>query len=216
VPIRVAERHSQVLERWPVLADTLRRVATPRIRNMATIGGGLAHADPAQDPPVTLIALGTRILVAGPKSERVVPAADFFVDYYETALQPGELVVGVEVPAIQAGSGAAFLKYTPRSVDDYATVSACAVVRLDADGVCRAARLVLGAVGATPVVVEVDEALSGAEITEERARAAAELARAAVDPLDDVRGSADYKRDMAVVFSRRALVAANHNACSSF
>jgi carbon-monoxide dehydrogenase medium subunit len=216
VPIRIAEQHPQVLERWPVLAETLRRVATPRIRNMATIGGGLAHADPAQDPPVTLIALGTRIMVAGQKSERVVRAADFFVDYYETALQPGELVVGVEVPALPPGSGASFLKYTPRSVDDYATVSACALVRLDADGVCREARLVLGAVGATPIVVEVGEALAGAEITEDRARAAAELARSAVDPLDDVRGSAAYKRDMAVVFGRRALLAANGNARGTF
>jgi len=90
-----------------------------------------------------------------------LPAADFFVDYYETALEHGELVVGVEVPALEDGTGTAFLKYTPRSVEDYATVSACAVVRLDLDGVCRAARLVLGAVGTTPIVVEVSEALEG-------------------------------------------------------
>ncbi len=140
--------------------------------------------------------------------------ADFFVDYYETALQPAEMVVGVEVPALQDGTGAAFLKFTPRSVEDYATVSACALVRLDSAGVCRAARLVLGAVGAVPIVVDVAEALVGAEITEERAQAAAELARDAVDPLDDVRGSAEYKRDMAVVFARRALLAANREAHS--
>jgi carbon-monoxide dehydrogenase medium subunit len=212
VPVRMAERHPAVMQYWPVLADTLRQVATPRIRNMATIGGGLAHADPAQDPPVTLVALGARVRVVGVESERVVPAADFFVDYYETALRHGEVVVGVEVPGLQDGVGAAFLKYTPRSVEDYATVSACALVRLDARGVCREARLVFGAVGTTPIVVEVGPALSGAEITEERARAAAELARDAVDPLEDVRGSAEYKRDMAVVFGRRALMAANRDA----
>jgi carbon-monoxide dehydrogenase medium subunit len=212
VPMRVAEHHSAIVSRWPVLAETLRHVATPRIRNMATVGGGLAHADPAQDPPVTLIALGARVLISGQSSRRVVAAADFFVDYYETALQPAEMVVGVEVPALQDGTGATFLKFTPRSVEDYATVSACALVRLDPDGVCRAVRLVLGAVGATPIVVEVADALLGEQITPERARAAAELARQAVDPLDDVRGSAEYKRDMAVVFARRALLGANDNA----
>jgi aerobic carbon-monoxide dehydrogenase medium subunit len=215
IPVRVAEHHPAIVERWPVLAETLRQVATPRIRNMATIGGGLAHADPAQDPPVTLIALGAQVLVASARSTRGVMAADFFVDYYETALQPGEMVIGVEVPALPAGTGSVFLKYTPRSVEDYATVSACAVVRLDLDGVCRAARLVLGAVGTTPIVVEVSEALEGDLITEQRARAAAELARFAVDPLDDVRGSAEYKRDMAVVFGRRALLAATRQAAAA-
>jgi carbon-monoxide dehydrogenase medium subunit len=208
VRMREAERHPAIVARWPVLAETLRLVATPRIRNMATLGGGLAHADPAQDPPVTLAALGARVLIAAPDSERAVNAADFFVDYYETVLQRGEMVVGVDVPALPTGAGAVFLKYTPRSVEDYATVSACAIVQLDADGVCRQARLVLGAVGTTPIVVDVAPALSGQHVTEDNARAAAELARAAVDPLDDVRGSAAYKRDMAVVFGRRALLAA--------
>jgi aerobic carbon-monoxide dehydrogenase medium subunit len=208
VPMRVAEQHPAIVARWPVLAETLRMVATPRIRNMATLGGGLAHADPAQDPPVTLAALGARVLIAAPDSEREVKAADFFVDYYETVLQRGEMIVGVNIPALPTGAGAVFLKYTPRSVEDYATVSACAVVQLDPDGVCRQARLVLGAVGTIPIVVDVAPALTGQHVTEENARAAAELARAAVDPLDDVRGSAAYKRDMAVVFGRRALLAA--------
>jgi aerobic carbon-monoxide dehydrogenase medium subunit len=212
VPMRVAEQHRALIQRWPVLAETLRLVATPRIRNMATLGGALSHADPAQDPPVVLVALGARVLVSGRDSARVVAAADFFVDYYETALRSGEMVVGVEVPALDSAVGSIFLKYTPRSVEDYATVSACAIVELDSDRICRQARLVLGAVGPTPIVVDVAAALTGQQITEHNARAAAELAREKVDPLDDVRGSAAYKRDMAVVFGRRALLAAAHRS----
>ncbi len=212
VRLRQAEEHPDVVAGWPMLASTLRQVATPRIRNMATVGGGLAHADPAQDPPVSFIALGAQVLVAGAGGRRAIPAADFFVDYYETALEPGEIVIGVEVPKPAAGAGSVFLKFTPRSVEDYATVSAAAVVRLDGDGVCREARLVLGAVGPTPVVVDVAEALVGERVTEDRARAVAELAREAVDPNEDVRGSTEYKRDMAVVFARRALLAAARDA----
>jgi carbon-monoxide dehydrogenase medium subunit len=206
--LSAVERDARVAAEWPVLAATLRRVATPRIRNMATIGGGVAHADPAQDPPATFVALDAQVHVAGPDGDRRIPARDFFVDYYETALRPGEIIVGVEVPRLPEGGGAAFEKFTPRSVDDYATVSACAVVRLDSNGVVEEARLVLGAAGGRPVVVEVADVLRGRRFEASAAREAAELAWSVVDPVDDVRGSADYKRDMAVVFARRALVRA--------
>jgi aerobic carbon-monoxide dehydrogenase medium subunit len=203
--LSAVERHPTVMRNWPVLAETLRRVATPRIRTMATIGGGVAHADPNQDPPATFVALDAQIHVAGAKGARVIAANEFFVDYYETALEAGEMVTAVEVPRLPPYSGAAFEKFTPRSVDDYATVSACAVVRLDANGAVDDARLVLGAVGARPIVVPVAEVLRGRALDTPAAQAAAELARSAVDPTDDVRGSAAYKRDMAVVFARRAL-----------
>ena len=208
VRLRTAERHPGITQCWPVVAETLGRVATPRIRNMATIGGGLAHADPAQDPPATFVALEAQVRTAGPDGERLIPAADFFVDYYETALRRAEIVVGVDIPPLPPGSGAAFEKFTPRSVEDYATVSACAVVQLDAAGAVRDARLVLGAAGVTPVVVPVAETFRGRQFDEPAVREAAEQARSVVDPIDDVRGSADYKRDMAVVFGRRALTRA--------
>ena len=208
VPLRVAEHHADILARWPLLAETLRKVATPRIRNMATIGGGLAHADPNQDPPASFVALDARVLVASVSGERSIPASEFFVDYYETALGEGEMIIGVELPVLPAGATGVFLKYTPRSVEDYATVSAAAVVRLDANGVCQQARLVLGAVGVRPIEVPVADALVGQRVTDSTARTAAELARPLVDPIEDVRGSVDYKRDMAVIFGRRALVAA--------
>lgn len=208
VRLRAAEHDPAVRAGWPVLAETLSAVATPRIRNMATVGGGAAHADPAQDPPATLVALDARMHIAGPTGERRLPAAEFFVDYYETAIQPGEILLAIEVPPLPPGAGAVFLKYRPRSIEDYATVSAAALVRLDAAGACTEARLVLGAVGSTPVRVDVSSALVGQPITEARAREAAELARSLVDPNEDVRGSAAYKREMAVVFGRRAILAA--------
>jgi aerobic carbon-monoxide dehydrogenase medium subunit len=208
VPLRVAEHHPAVRAGWPALAETFRLVATPRIRNMATVGGGVAHADPSQDPPATLVALDARMHVVGRDGDRSVPAAEFFVDYYETALQPGEILVGVEVPPIPTGARAVFLKFRPRSVEDYATVSAAAVIQLDQGGTCTQARLVLGAVGSTPVEVDVSGVLVGQPITEATVREAAELARSQVDPNEDVRGSAEYKREMAVVFGRRALLAA--------
>jgi carbon-monoxide dehydrogenase medium subunit len=148
------------------------------------------------------------MIVASQDGERSIPAEEFFVDYYETALRASELLKAVEVPPLDAGAGAVFLKYRPRSVEDYATVSAAAVVQLDEAGVCQAARLVLGAVGSTPVSVPVADALVGEAISDAKARAAAEQARDLVDPNDDVRGSAAYKREMAVVFGRRALLAA--------
>jgi aerobic carbon-monoxide dehydrogenase medium subunit len=212
VPLRVAEQHPGLQAGWPMLAETLRSVATPRIRNMATIGGAAAHADPAQDPPATLVALEARMLIASANGERSLPAAEFWVDYYETALAQGEVLTAVEVPPLAPGTGAVFLKYRPRSVEDYATVSAAAVVRLDPAGVCQSARLVLGAVGSTPVSVPVAQALVGQSVSEARAHEAAELARDLVDPNDDVRGSARYKREMAVVFGRRALLAAASRA----
>jgi carbon-monoxide dehydrogenase medium subunit len=215
VPLRNAERHPALTHGWPVLAEAFRAVATPRIRNMATVGGGLAHADPAQDPPAAYVALEAQVRVSGSKGQRLIAAQDFFVDYYETALLPGEIVTGLEVPRLAPGTGAAFLKFTPRSVDDYATVSACSVVQLDAQGLVKEARLVLGAAGVKPVVVEVADALVGRPFREDAAREASEQARAVVEPMDDVRGSAAYKRDMAVVFGRRALGAAAARAAAA-
>ena len=131
---RAAEISPLVRERLPVLAETFHRVATIRIRHMATLGGALAHADPNQDPPVTLMALGARVEILGAGGQRELPLGEFFRDYYETALAPGELVTGVIVPLLSPASGATFLKFLPRTADDYATVAVAATVTLEPDG----------------------------------------------------------------------------------
>ena len=211
---REAETSPLLTQRLPVLADTLRHVATIRIRNVGTLGGNLAHADPNQDPPVTLIALGASAILASATGEREVPLEEFFTDYYETALRPGELVKAIRVPALPPRSGAVFQKFLPRTADDYATVAVTAVVTLDeSQQHCQDIRLVLGSVGSTPIRArQAEAALRGERPTEEAIRAAAALVPSEVDPIADIRGSAEYKRDMAEVWTRRTLLQAFEQA----
>jgi carbon-monoxide dehydrogenase medium subunit len=203
---RDIETSPVIRTRLQVLAETLSRVATLRIRNVATIGGCLAHADPNQDPPVTLLALDARVRIAGPQGERQSPLDEFFLDYYQTALRPGELVVAVDVPLPAPGSASAFHKFLPRTADDYATVAVAAAITLTPEGVCREARIGLGAVGPTPLRArDAETILIGERLSDRLLAAAAEAARRIVDPVADPRGSAEYKRQMAGVFVRRAL-----------
>src|SRR3990167_1295605 len=128
---REVETSSLVRRQNPLLAETYRRVAPIRVRNMATVGCGLAHADPNQDPPPTLIALGASVKATSANGSRLVPLDGFFTDYYETVLKPDEVITEIFVPRLPPDSGGAFLKFLPRTADDYATVSAAAVLTLD-------------------------------------------------------------------------------------
>ena len=199
--------YSEIIgQKLPLVAETFRRVATPRIRSMATIGGGLVHGDPNQDPPPTLIALGASAVLTSSRGQRVVPVAELFLDYFETDLRPGEILTSVIVPQAPPGSGAAYLKFLPRTADDYATVSVAAVVTAGEDNMCRDVRIVLGSVGVTPVhASDAEDSLRGRPLNEENIRACAAMVSDLVDPLDDYRGSAAYKREMAQVFTRRAI-----------
>ena len=199
-----------VNEQSPVLAETFGRVATVRIRHMATVGGSLAHADPNQDPPVTLIALDARVEIRRAGSRREMPLGNFFRDYYETALEPGELVTAVTVPPLPAASGAAYVKFLPRSAEDYATVAVAATVTLEAGGErLREGRIALGSVGATPLRAKAAEALlAGGQLDERLLSAVGEAAKREVSPLADHRGSAEYKREMTAVMVGRALTQA--------
>ena len=203
---RQIENSPVVVKELPLIADAFRKVATPRIRNMATIGGGLVNGDPSQDPPPALIALGASAVMTSKNGERIVPVEDLFIDYYETDVQPGEVLTSVLVPHAPAGSGAVYLKFLPRTADDYATVSVAAVVSRGADGSCKDVRIVLGSVGVTAIrATQAEDALRGKPLTDENIRAAAALVKDVVDPLEDFRGSAEYKTDMAEVFTRRAV-----------
>ena len=202
---REVERSAEVAEAAPLLREAYSRVATVRIRNMATVGGGLTHADPAQDPPPALMALGARVVLASSGGTRELPVEDLFVDYYETALAQGEILTEVIVPAQPQDARGVYLKFLPRTEDDYATVAVAALARVE-NGVCADVRVALGAVAPTPVrATAVEEALEGQPVTADAIRSAAEAVAGQVDPLADFRGSSEYKRDMAVVFTRRAL-----------
>ena len=207
---RSVEGSPLVKRRLPVLAETYHHVATVRVRNMATVGGGLAHADPNQDPPPTLIALGASVKAASADGSRTIPLEDFFTDYYETVLKPEEIITELYVPRLPANSGAAFLKFLPRTADDYATVSAAAVVTLDKSKKSFAeVRIALGSVGTTPIRArEAEAVLRGQPVKAEALAEAGEKAKQAVDPISDFRGSAAYKKEMAGVFVRRALTKA--------
>lgn len=204
---RAVENSPIVKRRLPLLAETYHHVATVRVRNMATVGGGLAHADPNQDPPPTLIALGATIKAASADGSRTISVEDFFTDYYETVLKPDEIITELYVPRLPANSGAAFLKFLPRTADDYATVSAAAVVTLDKSKKNFAdVRIALGSVGTTAIRARDAEAvLRGQPVKAEALAEAGEKAKQAVDPISDFRGSAAYKKEMAGVFVRRAL-----------
>jgi aerobic carbon-monoxide dehydrogenase medium subunit len=194
-----------VRQHAPLLADVYARVATVRIRNMATVGGGLAHADPAQDPPLGLMVLDARVRLVSSRGERTLPVGELFTDYYETVIQPCELLTEVIVPLQPPAARSIYLKFLPRTEDDYATVAVAALAELD-EGACRRVRVALGAAGPTPIqATSTEQMLTGLPPSPELIRRAADTVAEQVDPLSDFRGPADYKRDMAVVFTRRAL-----------
>lgn len=204
---RAVETSKTVRAAWPELADAVGKVATIRIRNQATLGGSLAHADPASDAPVMLAALGADALVAGPPggTPSRVPVEDLLVDTFTTSLAPGHLLDAIEVPARRPGTRAVYLKFTPNTRDDYATVAVAATARIEG-GTWGDLRIVLGAAGPKPMRARhVEDALRGQRADAARVGEAAALVEGDVDPMDDVRGSAAYKRDMARVWTERAL-----------
>lgn len=189
------------------LPQSLGVIATIRIRNQATLGGNLVHADPAQDPPPVLIALDATIdAVKAGGGARTIKMEEFFTDYFETTIGEDELLRSVKVPPMPAGSRLAYKKFLPRTADDYATVAVAVRLGVGPDGTCKDIRIGLGALAVTPLRGKaVEGALLGKKLTPESIREAAALVRDEVDPLDDVRGSAAYKREMARVWTERTI-----------
>lgn len=223
-----AARSDLIRQQYPSLAETFARVATPRIRNAGTIGGNLAHGDPHLDPPVTLLALDAKVTAQSARGRREIPLSEFFRDYYETALAPDEILTSVLVPPPPPRCGMSFIKFLPRSQDDYATVDIAVWLQLSADGDPHSARIddiriALGSVAPTafrPAAAE--SLLKGQAIasdTEDQQgddllAEAGQRAAAACDPEDDVRGSAAYKRAIVKVLVRRAVRQALANAAT--
>jgi carbon-monoxide dehydrogenase medium subunit len=203
---RAIERSADVARYCPALTRTFASVATVRVRNQATLGGNLAHADPAQDPPPMLMALGASVVATSASGERTIPIDELFVDVFTTSLRPDEILTAVRFPALAPGTRATYLKFLPQTADDYATVSVAAMLRLADDGTVADVRIALGACGPTPVRAgSVEAALKGARPDARRIADAAARVDADIEPFDDVRGSSSYKRDMARVWTERAL-----------
>ena len=203
------ERSDAVARLAPLVAEAMPHVAHPQIRNRGTVGGSLAHADPAAELPAVMVASEARLLLRGRAGERWIPAEQFFVGLFATALAPGELLVAIELPAPPPRTGWAFEEVARRH-GDYALVGVAASVTLDAAGRCARARIVLLSVGDGPTLaVRAAQALQDREPTDAAVRAAGDAAaHEDIDPPSDIHASAAYRRQLAGVLTRRALTRA--------
>jgi CO/xanthine dehydrogenase FAD-binding subunit len=199
-------------QRTPLLVEAMALVGHPPIRHRGTVGGSLAHADPAAELPAAMLALEASLLVRSARGQRVVLAEEFFVGNLTTAMSPDELLTEIRVPGVPAGTGSAFLEVSRRS-GDFAVCGAAALVTLDASGRVGRVRVALCGVGSGPVrarLVEqalVGELPSGAALEDASRRVVDEI-----DPASDIHGSAAYRRKLAVVMTRRAIELAARRA----
>jgi len=200
-------RDPLIVQHCGLLAEAAGMVADPAVRHRGTLGGSLAHADPAGDLPAVAVALGATFLVRGPGGEREVAAGDFFVDYLTTSLQPGEILTGIRVPKLGDGWGYRYEKFH-RTAQAWAIVGVAAVARRS-NGSVAEARIGLTNMGSVPVrATSAESAAAGADATRAALRAAAEHAADDTEPPSDLHGAADYRRHLAKVLTGRALAAA--------
>ena len=198
------EASDLIRKKYPIIADTAAVIADPIVRNMATVGGNIAHADPANDHPATMLALGSSVVATGPKGDRTIPLTDFFTGLFTTALNPDEILTELRIPAPPPRSGGAYLK-VERKVGDFAAAAVAVQVTLDGNKVTRAG-IGLTNVGTTPIkAVRAEKAIVGRTADDKTIDEAARIASTEAEPNDDLRGSADYKRDLVRVLTARAL-----------
>ncbi|MBO0860116.1 MAG: xanthine dehydrogenase family protein subunit M [Chloracidobacterium sp.] len=194
-----------VLSHFPILADTTAVIADPLVRNQATVCGNLAHGDPANDHPATMLALGASVIAAGPSGEREIPIENFFKGLFTTALQPDEILKEIKIPIPASSSGGVYLKLE-RKVGDYATAGVAVQITVNGAGVCQRAGVGLTNVGFSTLKANKAEAfLTGKTLNDSTIKQASEIAAGESQPIDDIRGSADYKRDLVRVLTARAL-----------
>ena len=199
------ERAPEVAARYPILLDTSRVIADPLVRNRATVCGNIAHGDPANDQPATMLALGAAVVATGPDGERTIAIDDFFHGFFMTALSPGEILTELRIPAPPARSGGAYVKLE-RKVGDYAVAGAAVQLALADDGTVAGAGVGLTNLGIAPIRASgAEEALTGRVADAGTIAAAAAAAADAADPIADRRGSVEYKRNMARVLTGRAI-----------
>jgi len=191
---------------YPIIVDGARLIGSMQIRNLATVGGNLCNAAPSADMAPPLIALGAKAISVGTRGRRTVALEDFFVGPGKTVLKPDEILVEIDVPRPPARSGGAYLRHTPRQYMDIAVVGVGSFVVLDAKGRCKDARIVLGAVAPTPIrAAKAEATLVGKVLDDEAIADAAEIATTEARPISDVRGSAEYRRYMVGVLTRKTL-----------
>ena len=206
------ERSDLIRTKYPILLDTALVIADPIVRNRATAGGNLAHGDPANDHPATMLALGASVVARGPKGDRTIPVDQFFKGLFTTALAANEILTEIRIPTPPARSGGAYVKLE-RKVGDFATAGAATQVTLAANGTIDKAGIALTNAGPTPIkAVEAEKFLAGKKPDDATLQEAGRLAAKATNPSADRRGSVEYKREMARVLTVRALKAAVRRA----
>jgi len=198
------EESPVIAKGYPLLLDTAKVVADPLVRQRATVGGNLAHADPANDHPATMLAYGASVVARGPGGERVIGIDQFFTGLFESALAPNEILTEIRIPTPKLGSSGAYIKIE-RKVGDYA-VTGVAVQLTLAGGVCQSIRIGLTNVNPKPIrALAAEKRLTGQALSEDALEAAAQLAAGECSPSADLRGSEEYKRDLTRVVLKRAV-----------
>ena len=212
VTARELELDARVRSRFPALAESAAMVGSVQVRNLATLGGNLCNAAPSADMAPPLLALDAEAVIAGPSGQRRVPMASFFLGVRRTVLAPGELLLEIVVPAQGAHSGGNYLRHTPRRELDIAVVGVASQVTL-AGGKCTAARIALAAVAPVPLrATDAEQALVGQPLTPQQIERAADLASGAARPIDDHRGSIEFRNHLVRVLTRRTLTTALERA----
>jgi carbon-monoxide dehydrogenase medium subunit len=208
------EASELIRAKYPIIFDTATCIADPQVRNLATVGGNLAHGDPANDHPATMLALGAEVIAVGPQGERTIPVKDFFLSVFTTALRHEEILTEIRIPIPPPGSAGAYVKLE-RKVGDFATVGVAAQLTVDAEGICRQAGIGLTNVGPIPLRAgKAEDFLRGKAVDEVNVKQAARLAAEDADPSSDLRGPAEYKLSMVKELTKRALTRARERAAS--
>jgi aerobic carbon-monoxide dehydrogenase medium subunit len=201
-----------VRAKYPIIIDTAHVIADPQVRNLATVGGNLAHGDPANDHPATMVALGAQVVATGPKGERIIPIEDFFLSLFSTALQHDEILTEIRIPIPPPRSGGAYFKLE-RKVGDFATVAVAVQLTLDEKGACQKVGIGLTNVGPTPVKAKkAEDFLRGKKLDEANIKQAAQLAADESEPSADLRGPVAYKKGLVKELTKRALMRASERA----
>jgi carbon-monoxide dehydrogenase medium subunit len=206
---RMVELSPLIRRGFPMLAEAFRQIGNVRVRQTASVGGNLAHADYRLDPPPPLLVLGAEITAVGPKGSRTIRLNNFFRGMYETALEPGELIVDVKIPSMPANGRAVYLRYSTLSANDWPCLGVAALM-IKENGRCRELKLALGGMATTPLLIGGLDFLTDQSLDHAVIEKVLDLVGEQISPFSDLRGSEWYKRHIASVFVKKALTQLNN------
>jgi len=204
---RAVEKSAALAKKWPILTEMAGNIGSVQVRNLGTLGGNLCHAEPASDPPAVLVGLNAKMKLVSASGERILPLEEFLVDFYETAIGPEEVLTEIQIPEQAAGTRSTYIKFNPRSAMDLPVVVVFASVTPgEKKGTVKDVSIGLGAVSSHAIRARrSEEVIKSKGLTEETIKEAGQLASEDIDPISDIRGSADYRREVTKVLVARAL-----------